>query len=142
MNSMASFSEKTRLPGVLGDIADIAGEEAALAMAQARGGTEIYLPPAPDADHWLSQLVGHEAALAIADHLTCGVGGLRLELPNGPTGHGARAAARVDRMLREGRSERDIAIATGYTTRGVRKRRARLGDHADDRQMDFFSTDD
>jgi hypothetical protein len=127
-----------RLPGVLGDIARIAGEEAALAIAEARGGTEVYIPPAPERDHWLSQLVGHEAALTIGDHLTCGLTGLRVELPTGPTGHGARKRAEVDAMIRDGRSERDIALATGYTIRGVRRRRARIGRPKDSRQGELF----
>lgn len=127
------------LPGVLGEIARVAGEEAALAIAEARGGTEIYIPPSPARDHWLSRLVGQEAARAIADHLSCGVGGLRVELPLGPHGHIARAQAKVDAMLREGRSERDTALATGYTIRSVRRRRARLGMIKDRRQLDFFA---
>lgn len=126
------------LPGVLGEIARVAGEEAALAIAQARGGTEIYIPPAPPKDHWLSKLVGHETALEIADHLTCGISGMRVELPTGPAGHAAQMRAKVDAMLREGRSERDIALATGYTIRGVRRRRARSGQTGDSRQLDFF----
>lgn len=116
----------------------MAGEDAALAIAEARGGTEVYIPPAPEKDHWLSRLVGHEAALAIGDHLTCGLTGLRVELPTGPTGHGARKRAEVDAMIRAGRSERDIALATGYTIRGVRLRRAKLGTIRDSRQMDMF----
>lgn len=128
------------LPGALGEIASVAGEEAALAIAQARGGTEVYIPPKPDRDHWISQLVGHEAALAIADHLTCGLPGLRVELPTGPMGHAARKRAEVDAMIRDGRSERDIALATGYTIRGVRRRRAMIGNPQDSRQLDMFDT--
>lgn len=117
-----------RLPGVLAEIAAVAGEAAALAIAEARGGTQIYVPPAPPPGHWLCELVGEKAAQAIADRLTCGVGGRRVDLPLGPCGHQSRARVRVDRMLMAERSERDIALATGYTTRGVRKRRAQLRD--------------
>lgn len=131
-----------RLPGILGEIADVAGEAAALAIAKARGGTEIYIPPVPAPDHWMSKLVGSTAARAIADHLTCGVGGLRVELPTGPAGHAAQARAQVDAMIREGRSERDIALTTGYTARTVRRRRAQLGKPADTRQGDLFSDND
>lgn len=136
--SPPSSSRPGVLPGVLGAIARVAGEEAALAIAEARGGTEVYIPPVPPKDHWLSKLVGHETALEIADYLTCGISGMRLELPSGPAGHAAQMRAKVDAMLREGRSERDIALSTGYTIRGVRRRRARLGRIADTRQLDFF----
>jgi hypothetical protein len=115
------------LPGVLADIAAVAGEDAALTIAAARGGTQIYMPPAPEKDHWLSCLVGHRSALAIADRLTCGVGSMRIDLPLGPKGAAAKLRAKVDRLLEEGElSERDIARATGYTARGVRMRAARM----------------
>lgn len=127
-----------RLPGVLGEIADAAGHEAALIIAHARGGTEIYVPPQPAADHWLSKLVGHDTARVIADHLTCGVGGLRVVLPLGPAGHLAKTRERVDAMLAEDRSERDIALATGYTIRSVRRRRARMGKRGDSRQLSLL----
>lgn len=126
------------LPGVLGDIARVAGEEAALKIAHAVGGTEAYIPPIPANDHWLCELVGIELAREIADHLTCGVSGMRLELPSGPRGFMKQAAAQVDRMLAQGRSERDIALATGYTIRGVRQRRAKLNLPQDSRQGNLY----
>lgn len=125
----------TELPGVLAEIASVAGEAAALAIAQARGGTQVYIPPSPSPDHWLSALVGHEAALAIGDRLTCGVGGMRVELPRGTTSLQARQRARVDAMIAEGKSEREIAQATGYCVRGIRKRKARIGQRGDSRQL-------
>lgn len=128
----------SHLPAILAEIAEVAGEDAALAIAGARGGTQIYLPPVPAPDHWLSILIGHDAAKAVCDRLTCGVGGLRVDLPLGPTGRAAKARAIVDRMLREGRSERDIALATGYAIRGIRKRRAMLNLPRDDRQLPLF----
>lgn len=126
------------LPQVLADIARIAGEEAARRVADAVGGTQVYIPPQPGPDHWLSQLVGLEAARRIADHFTAGVGPLRLEIPLGDVGFMASAQARCDAMLLAGRSERDIALALRYTIRGVRKRRARLRQLADSRQGDLF----
>ncbi len=130
------------LPGALAEIAAVAGEEAALAVAAERGGTIVYIPPSPSSEHWLTRLVGLKHARAIADRLTCGVGGLRVEVPLGPKGHEALQRAKVDRLILEGESsERDIARATGYTIRGVRKRRAKLaepGGRRDDRQLDLL----
>lgn len=131
--------QRSLLPGVLDDIARVAGEEAALLIAKARGGTRIYVPAKPDADHWLTKLVGQEQAHAIADELTCGIGGLRIDLPSGPRNMAVQRRAEVDRLIREDeKSERDIALATGYTTRGVRKRRAKLAETRDDRQGKLF----
>lgn len=127
------------LPQVLDEIARIAGEEAARLVAEAVGGVQVYIPPAPDADHWLTRLLGRESALRIADHFTGGFGGRRLEIPLANTGFMACAQAKCDAMLLAGRSERDIARACGYTIRGVRKRRARLKMLRDTRQGDLFA---
>jgi hypothetical protein len=133
------MSDSPPLPGVLAEIAAAAGEEAALAIADKLGGTEVYIPPEPGPDHWMVQTVGREAAQRIADRLTCGVGGLRVELPLGTGGRQTRSVAKasrkVDAMIEAGHSERDIALATGYTIRGVRKRKAR---RRDSRQLRLF----
>ena len=126
------------LPRALADIALIAGDEAARRVAGAVGGTQVYIPPMPGPDHWLSKLVGLEAARKIADHFTAGVGPARVEIPLGNTGFIASHQARCDAMLLAGRSERDIALALGYTIRGVRKRRARLKAQRDSRQGSLF----
>lgn len=123
------------LPAILAEIAEVAGRDAALAIADVRGGTQIYLPPVPDADHWLCRLIGIEAARKVADRLTMGVGPRRVDLPLGPSGHQARVRAKVDAMLAEGRSERDIALATRYSTRAIRRRRQQLGAPKNDRQL-------
>lgn len=127
------------LPGVLGEIAQIAGEDAAMALADARGGTQIYVPPVPDNNHWLCRLLGRDQAKAVCDYLTAGVGPRRVELPLGPTGHAARMRAKVDAMIRDGRTERDIALATGYTVRAVRRRVAKLGIVRTSSQLDLFA---
>jgi len=127
----------TTLPPILAEIADVAGEEAALTLAQARGGTQVYIPARPAPDHWISKLIGHAAALRVCDRLTAGRG-IRVDLPLGPTGRNATVRAiqvLADRMIIAERSERDIAQATGYTTRQVRRRRARI---RDDRQMNLL----
>lgn len=123
------------LPDILQEIADIAGEDAALAIASARGGTQVYIPPVPDIDHWLCRLIGVNNARKVAEHLTCGVGGRRVNLPLGPASSAARVRARVDEMIREGRSERDIALATRYDIRSIRRRRKRMGTIPEPRQM-------
>jgi len=132
------MSEAIHLPGVLRDIADVAGEEVALAIAAVRGGTQVYIPPRPSPDHWLCRLIGNENALKVCDRLTCGVGPLRVDLPLGPRGHMYKGRAMVDAMLAENRSERDIALATGYTIRGVRRRRKRIGRAEQTNQLSLF----
>lgn len=135
---VVSMQRETGLPGVLAEIAAVAGEKAALAIADARGGTQAYFPPEPSEEHWLSRLIGRDAAKRVCEHLTCGVGGMRVDLPLGPAGHAARARAKVDALIAEGRSERDIALATGYSIRGVRRRRAKQGAPKDDPQLSLI----
>lgn len=115
------------LPPVLDEIARIAGDEAARKLVEAKGGVQVYIPPRPAPDHWLSRLIGREKAERIAEHFTAGFGGIRLEIPLAYTGFIARQQARCDAMLLSGQhSERDIARACGYTIRSVRRRRAAL----------------
>jgi len=122
------------LPALLAEIAQVAGLDAALKLAEARGGTEIYVPAEAPDGHWLVETVGRPAADAICGHFMGGGRGTRLELPLGPAGTAAQIRRRVDRMISEGKSEREIALATGYTGRGVRLRRAkaRSGSEQDD----------
>ena len=46
------------LPGILGEIAEVAGFKAALQVARAKGGTKAYFPVTPEDDHWLVKAVG------------------------------------------------------------------------------------
>lgn len=126
------------LPGILAEIAEVAGEDAAMAIARVRGGTSVYIPPVPANDHWLCRLIGRDEAAAVCDRLTCGVGPRRVDLPLGPGGFAALQRARVDALIREDLSERDIAQRTGYTIRGVRMRRKKLGIKRDDGQLNLF----
>jgi hypothetical protein len=123
------------LPKLLAEIADVAGVDAALALAEARGGTEIYIPRRASEGHWLTDTVGYDAAAAICAWRPAE----RIMLPLGPRGSMATVRATVSRMLAEGRSTTDIALACGISSRSVERRRAadrRRND--DDRQGRLF----
>lgn len=122
------------LSGLLAEIARAGGVDAALAIARKLGGTRVYFPVKPEPDHMLSQLIGHEAALAVCDELTGGRCGLAYDIPLGQFGHQETLRAKVDRLIAEGATERDIALATRYTERGVRKRKQALRE----REPDLF----
>ncbi|MBZ0164586.1 MAG: hypothetical protein K8H74_17970 [Notoacmeibacter sp.] len=126
------------LPALLAEVAQVAGLDAALKLAEVRGGTEVYIPAAAPDDHWLTEAVGRRAADALCAHFTGSGPGCRLELPLGPAGTAAQIRRKVDRMIAEGHSESAIALATGYTGRGVRLRKARTRP-GDDAQGDMFS---
>lgn len=123
------------LPGILAEIEDVAGTDAALAIAKACGGTQVYFPPIPTNDHWLCRLIGRDQARAVCERLTCGVGPLRVDVPLGPTARAVQLRAEVDKLLGTNMSERDIARRTGYTARAVRRRRQKTGIKPDDGQL-------
>lgn len=56
------------LPAVLEEIADVAGVEAMWALVRARGGTVVFIPPRAQHRHWLTEIVGYEAAGKICKH--------------------------------------------------------------------------
>ena len=64
-------TESIRLIGILVDIAEVAGEDAARALARRFGGSEIYIPypSSIGGSHPLAECVGQEAARTIADRL-------------------------------------------------------------------------
>lgn len=90
------------LPGVLAEIAEVAGLDAALAVARAKGGGRAYIPaPAQlNGDHWLVQAIGDDLARAVAGHFQVGNSGHELMIPLGPAGgYAAQRRARARAVL-------------------------------------------
>lgn len=65
------------LPASLEEITQLIGFGPAAALLKAHGGTRLYVPGHPSADHPLSLLLGHDQALALGRRF----GGERLEIP-------------------------------------------------------------
>lgn len=117
------------LPQSLREIADIAGLDAALALAEAYGGRRVKLPSRYRPGTWLDRLVGETAAKAIIEHF----GTTPLDIPLAGAGTYAQMrrnmAARFEALTAEGASAARIAAELGITERAVRMRRAaRRGD--------------
>lgn len=124
------------LPGILGEIEEIAGREVAETIAFARGGQTTSFLPADrmKEGNWLVELVGLETARKIADGLNI-VGSLSLAIPLGGSS-ACTAATRIRQekamaLFRDGRSVRAVALALGMTERGVRLMRQRLRQSGD-----------
>lgn len=102
-------ARRVELPGVLGEIARLTTVEVAVAVAKSWGGTRLYLPHEPKADHQLAKVVGLKPARVICRKL----GGRRHDIPS------ARPALRwaEARRLREEEhlSHAEIAIRLGIT---------------------------
>ena len=113
-----------KLPGVLGEIASVAGEAAAVTIAAHVGGTRVYIPAQAGDDHWLVHAIGRAAA----DKVCALLAGGRYDVPlasGGAYRSMRRAIAkRVHEMDKAGKSSREIARAAGLTQRGVHRHRA------------------
>lgn len=111
----------TGLPGTLGAIARVAGEKAALRLAQELGGTSIKLSADPGGK--LATIIGQEAADAIVKEWAAGY---TLLIPMAHLrGAGARRAE-LARLIEEKRPVRDVALAGEVHERTVKRMRAKL----------------
>ena len=109
------------LPAILAEIADAAGFDAALRIADAKGGTRAYFPAQPEPDHWLVVLVGSDRARAIGAALAPGKSGIELEVPMGPSASQAKRWRTIIDMSAEGRSKPAIARAVGVHHKTVQR---------------------
>lgn len=119
----------SRLPGVLGEIAHIAGAPAAIALAERAGGQRVYIPARVSGDHWLVDCVGRDAAERICAHFRLnGRGGQQIDVPLASAGAYAQLRRRIARDIhkldREGHSAREIARRVGVSQRTVHQHRA------------------
>lgn len=113
------------MPGILADIADAAGSEAALAIAEQKGGVTAYFPKVDSlsAGHWLVQAVGMDAARKIARR----VGGSRVEVPRGTqAGNRARVHSTIREGLVKGMPMAAVARLAGVSVRTVQRHKSRL----------------
>lgn len=117
---------------IFAEIAEVAGEAAAVALIAQYGGTKVYVPARISARHWLVECVGRPAAEKICAHFATSAAGSRrgcqVELPLGNAGAYRQLRRRINRLihqrLTEGRSENEIAAEVRVTTRTVRHHRA------------------
>lgn len=125
------------LPGALGEIAEVAAKTRPwLLPMRAAVRRSIFRPFRPKSTGCASWSGWKRpASLPTISPVVWRGGGSNCRF--GPAGHGANVRAKVDAMLRAGASERDIALATRYTTRAIRRRCAKLG-LQDQRQLRLF----
>jgi len=112
--------ESDVFPGILADVARVAGPLAAVRLARAKGGGRAYIPRPENLHpgHWLSALLGQEPARAVAEVL----GGGEVEVPLGPAaGNRARVWASIRRGLKQGLSVEQAARQAGVSARTVRR---------------------
>ncbi len=105
-----------QLPYPLDEIADVAGIDAALAIADSVGGTRVSLPARARPDHWLTVCVGMDKAKLICDHFRTlspdddrERGVPAIVIPRGPATLMAKAKARFHDARQRGYSVREAA---------------------------------
>ncbi len=131
------------LPPVLREIAEVAGLEAALALARQYGGLEVAIPRRASYDHWLARCVGAKPAAQICDHFRVvdadghAIGNFRLYIPQAGTGAAAQARQQLVADLEAGQlSLRAAARRAGLTERTARRIRGKV---RDERQGSLFA---
>lgn len=130
------------LPALLAEIADVAGIEAALAIAEAKGGQSASIPSRLRDDHWLVKAVGRERAEQLSEHFCSGRSRAQLDIPLGPSGsylgERRRRAAAVRQALAEGATANEAARRAGITRRSVQRQKAESQRALDARQGKLF----
>lgn len=134
------------LPELLAEIAEVAGLEAALALAAAKGGQRVYIPAYPRAGNWLVEAVGLKAAEKICEHFRTydpefvrhSAHSTAVVVPMGPERSVLKRAIReLHQGLAEGLSVRDAARRAGVHERtGFRARKRMKAPEA--REPDLF----
>ena len=122
------------LPAAFDELAQTGGIDAAWALVRAKGGTTVFLPRRAGHRHWLSAVVGFEAAQKICAYYR-GNHQSRLTIPMAAA---AQKAARWTEALNSDLSLNDTAEIMQTHVRTVSRYRARQNRRKDDRQKDLF----
>jgi len=136
---MSAAEKHSSLPGILGEIADAVGPEAALQIARQYGGVRKDIPARARKDHWLTECVGFEMADRICRHLAIQDADGRRKgvvyhevIPLGPASMMKRARRQIADAIRSGKSVRTAAREAGLHERTGWRINSRLKDRDDD----------
>lgn len=110
------------LPAVLEEIAEVAGVDAAWTIAHAKGGQQVFIPADAPSEHWLTKLVGRDAAQKICDHFRANGRGDDILIPMASA---ARRREAWQRALESGGTANQTASVLGVHRRTVFRHRKR-----------------
>lgn len=131
-----------KLPGVLSEIAEVAGEPAAVLIASRVGGTRVYIPVKVSDSHWLVDCVGRQKADLICRHFAVDGRGSRIDVPLGGAGAYPQLrralAKRIHDLDMAGGSVRKIVAEVRVSGRTVHRHRAAHKGGKDKRQGSLF----
>lgn len=133
---------RDHLAPLLAEIADVAGLEAALKIAEARGGTIVNIPAGKRKQNWLIDCVGPEAAEKIIQHFTSGYTRLQLDIPLPPTNSYSQFMRQrrtvIERAVAETNSVQKAALMAGTHRRAIQRHNARKRSGKSSGQGDLF----
>lgn len=92
-------------------------------MVRAQGGITVYIPAEAKADHWLTKLVGIEAAEKICKHFSVGNSGIRIQIPMGKY---ISSRERLVKALEAGMTAPQAALSAGMHERSAYRARKRI----------------
>lgn len=129
---MVDLPDRAYMTPLLNRIADVAGERAAIIIGREKAGQQIYIPETATPDHWLSELVGLDAAHALA----CKWGSKHIVIPPALAGEKIRRARTIADLLDKGYSINEIVRRTGVSFNTVRNHAKKR--RPNDRQGELF----
>lgn len=132
MTEENDFPERLWFTPLLNRIADVAGDKAAIQLGHEKAGQIVYIPGTVLDDHWLTALVGREAAQALVESFS----GQKLEIPPAIGGDRRRRSAAIAEMIDKGYSNNTIAKLTGVARTTIKQHRRKH--HKDDGQGSLF----
>ncbi|MBZ9678917.1 helix-turn-helix domain-containing protein [Mesorhizobium sp. ES1-1] len=113
---------------LLNKIAEVAGDRAALILGREKACETIYIPRHVGPTHWLSRLIGHDAASALAGEF----GPTKMEIPPALSGQQRKRRAAIAQMTDKGYSINKITRALGVSRSTVLVHRRRMRRDDDD----------
>lgn len=129
------------LPALLAEIAEVADLDAALAIASAKGGQEVFIAARLSPSNWLVAAIGWEKAELVSRHFCSGRLRLKVTIPLGHAGGFLAERRRRSRLMAEaiarGASANEIAAAANVTNRTARRFRSQQRERSI--QPDLFS---
>lgn len=125
---------RAHMPDLLARIAEAAGDEAAMLVAKAYGGCQLYVPKALSPDHRLVSILGEDRAQKVWQVLPAGEAVL---IPMGAAAGPAARRRAVSQMLDGEISQQEAARAVGVHVRTVARVAKKKRDR-DDAQGDLF----
>jgi DNA-binding NarL/FixJ family response regulator len=126
--------DRSWLSPLLNEIAEVAGERAAIILAREKACQRIYIPKTLPGDHWLIKLVGDEAAYKIAKRFAG-----HLDIAPALGGQKRRRRMAIAEMTENGWSIRKISKSIGISRSTVTDTRRKIAKPAKSpKQRDLF----